>query len=571
MVELCLNEAQRSAINHSSGPALVLAGPGSGKTTVIINRLKLLAEKWQAPQRLLSVTFNKAAALEMKMRYEKKCLSEYEAKIYPNFLTIHSLCYKIIKSTKENSSFQLIEDLNSMASPRKIIGCIYKEINGNTLSQNELDKIISCISRSRNRNIQQNPLDFDPQIRNFEKICRTYENYKADHQCFDYDDLIFKAAEILENNEEIRYQWNLKFDYIQVDEGQDLSMVQFRIIQIICKNTNVFVVADDDQSIYGFRGAEPSCILNFEKYYPSCKKYYLERNYRSGKKIVDLSLGIITKNKIRYEKKLYSEEKENGKICFRHFTRGFYQGKYICNGIIQGRYGNEIGILYRNNISALVIVAFLSKLGYPFEVAGGNEKLLTHWIISDFLKELESAEKLLPLFVFTRNLNCLYNYISRAGFFENCAKICEKRGQDGTIVNGLAEFLFTICNISRNLSELFRVLLAVKESFNKNFSWEDVSKNNFDMDCHITLSTIHSAKGLEYKSVFLIDLIQGEFPGKSSESGVLFEEERRLFYVGITRAKKNLYFTFPEKRGIATENASVFYCEAFRIWKNLKG
>ena len=474
------------------------------------------------------------------------------------------MCYKIIKSTKETEIFQLIEDTNNTINPKQILDYIHREINGNRVTISDLDQILSWISRSRNKIKQDKPLDFEPQVRNFTKIYNAYEAYKKAHNYMDYDDLIFKTAEILTKNNRIKEFWNQKFDYIQVDEGQDLSMVQFQIIKLICANANVFVVADDDQSIYGFRGADPSCILQIENYYPTCVKYYLERNYRSEKTIVDLSCKIVENNTIRYVKKLYSEKNGTGKILFRHFSKGFYQSKYICEEIVSGKCGSEIGILYRNNISALIIAVLLCKIGHPFKIAGGSKNLVTHWMITDFLKSLNSLYNDLRIFFVTKNLEYIYNKISKAGFFENCYTYCENSGQDGRIVNGLSEFLFAICHISFDNAEALSLLSQMKSAFESGVydGWTSGSVHN--TKSIITLTTIHSAKGLEYETVFLIDLMKDEFPGH------LLEEERRLFYVGITRAKKNLYFTYPESRGGKRENASVFYCEALDEWKKMK-
>lgn len=572
---LSLNEAQRAAIQHISGPALVLAGPGSGKTTVIINRLSVLASRFGQPNRLLSVTFNRTATLEMQKRYEKNVLCMSSEVKSPHFSTIHSLCYKIVKETEETAMFQLIEGTNSFTSPKSILNSIYKEINGRFISENDLDKIISWISRSRNARIENYPIIFEPQVRNFAKICSTYESYKMQNNYMDYDDLIFKTFEILQKNKRTREHWNLKFDYMQVDEGQDLSITQFNIIRLLCENSNVFVVADDDQSIYGFRGADPSCILKFEKYFPSCVKYYLERNYRSEKEIVLLSRKIVEKNVVRYGKKLFSEKNETGKIYFRHFASGFYQGKYISEGITQGKYGNEIGILYRNNISALIIMAFLCKSGYPFTIAGGGKNLIMHWIIRDFfeiLKKFISANKsLLDFFLAPKNLIQIYNKISNTGFFEACFAKCESGGQDSRIVNGLSEFLYAVCKISGDSFEYTALLEQIKIALDQGFFESRRLKKEQQLNefTNITLSTIHSAKGLEYETVFLIDLMENEFPGRSSNTGPLLEEERRLFYVGMTRAKRSLYFTYPETRGHKNENASVFYCEALSQWRQI--
>ncbi len=533
--ELRLSTAQSKAANHINGPALVLAGPGSGKTTVIIERISLLTTKVTEPSRLLSVTFSRAAGREMKERYIQK----YPEREVPVFSTVHSLCNTIIKEHEKKSGIVLtrIEGVNNIKG--KIINEIWKHVNPN-ISIPETEEILSLISRKKNTG---DLLRYSIQIKNFDKVYKMYEEYKRNNRLIDFDDMIFYARDLLENNKDLRNKWASKYEYIQVDEGQDLSKAQFDVIRYICGNNNVFVVADDDQGIYAFRGADPSCVLDFEKYYPGCKKYYLEENYRSSGRIVELASKVVNTNKNRYEKNLFTINKRGPKIKFRHCKNISEQAKYVCD-LIKNCKGTS-GVLYRNNLSSILFRLYLSKMDINFKVLGGIVNPPEYMMVKKVLKRIKETEDK-AIFLIPKPDKVFAEYV-KEGFLDIYRSYYETHGKGRVLVEYLYEFICTLCKLCPTYDKCIELL-------DKMCKTDDSSETTF--------TTVHSAKGLEFDDVYIVDLVKYEFPSKDSMKGDLLEEERRLFYVAMTRTRQNLYLVYPETRGFNSEEASIFYEEA---------
>ena len=300
-----LNEQQKQAIAHVKGPALVLSGPGSGKTTVIAARTAyLVMEIGVNPENILTLTFNRAARHEMEHRFTRVFGRDINKKAY--FSTFHSFCNLLVRQyeKRQGRRFKRIEgseDLNS--NKREILRNIYLQINESNINDDQLEDLINEISLVKNKMLKDlNGINF--KTRNFVHIFNAYEEYKRTNLFMDFDDMLTYAYAILNKCPDILMHYKNRYKYIQVDEGQDLSKIQFEILKMLVdpKDCNLFIVADDDQSIYGFRGAEPQYILEVEQKFEGCRLYRLEKNYRSTRNIVDVSSEFIRKNQKRYNK-----------------------------------------------------------------------------------------------------------------------------------------------------------------------------------------------------------------------------------------------------------------------------
>lgn len=527
---------QLKAISHTFGPALVLAGPGSGKTRVIVQRLVNLLKNYPSSQ-ILSLTFSNAASTEMQQRFFALCANNYPS---VHFATIHSLSYSILRKYWPSQTKPVLINTQLVSVMKKI----FYQVNHFCMSDAEVEMLISAISRSRN-NIHFNSQTV--QIKNFTKLCYAYEQYKKKNNFIDYDDMIFYAREILANT--IQLDNSYKYDFVQVDEAQDLTVAQFDIIRKIANRNNIFVVADDDQSIYGFRGAEPACLADFQERATDCVKYYLNDNYRCAPEIVNFSGKIIAKNRNRFAKTPVSKNRNIGKIEILHLKNSLCQAKFVFLTVAECKKSKTFGILYRNNSSALSIAAMLINRNIAFYISGGSCALswdYVNFFIMEYIRNHRMGEK--PQTTFTRIIN--------NGFRNKCIVKRKIYQQDIEAINTAIDCLYTVCCLCTNLDQVRHLIQEVWNVCHTGQNQGDILPNK-----KIYLTTIHSSKGLEYDSVFVLDMMRDEFPGRSSASGKLLEEERRLFYVAVTRAKLNLYLLYPENYGLISREEGLFICE----------
>ncbi|MCX7773261.1 MAG: ATP-dependent helicase [Clostridia bacterium] len=370
-----LNAEQKAAVLHKEGPALVLAGPGSGKTTLITARTAFLALEYGIPlESIMTVTYNKAAQLEMKHRFEHIFGSDIKGQA--QFTTFHSLCYSVIRDyeRRQGNRFKLIESEQggSLHNKQRIIKDLYKEINGGPVNEDELETLQNEIGLVKNRMIKE----FDGlnlQTRNFAALFKAYEEYKRQNLLIDFDDMLSYAYAIFLKCPDILQRYKGRYPYFQVDEGQDLSLIQFEILKLLVssKDSNLFLVADDDQSIYGFRGAEPRYILELNQVYPNLSVFRLEQNYRSSRNIVELSSAFIKGNKRRYEKCHRTENSESQKPQLIRVTDEKGQLDFIEKKLKENqnaRKPKQVAVLYRSNLSSIPIVDRLERAGIPFRL-----------------------------------------------------------------------------------------------------------------------------------------------------------------------------------------------------------
>lgn len=530
-----LDENQEKIVSHIDGPALVLAGPGSGKTTVLIERTIRLARKIKMPQKILCVTFTNAAAREMEKRFlQSQNETDDNFSQTPVFKTVHSFCNEVIKEYERSVGVKYKRIEGNSGEKRKIFKDLYKEINGEDGEEYIIDKL-NDFNKKSNTVLE---------IKGFRKIMASYDIYKNKYCMIDFDDMITIALGILSSAEKnklrIREYFCSRFDYIQVDEAQDLTSEQFAIIEMIGKHGNVFVVADDDQSIYGFRGAAPECLFKFQKNFSDCQTYYLSRNYRSVGNIVDYSCKFIAQNKDRFSKNLYSKNIKGPVPRIKCFKNGIKQAEFVCKEtkkLLKVNKDTKIGVLYRNNISGLLPRAVFVCEGYNLKCGEDFFKTREMDFLDDIISVMRSMERNC---VVVPTPSKMLRTLREEGLSNKLENYCRNSGRNIYYKEILSEFLEFLCMYSGSVKNMVSLLDKIDD------------KNIISRTCNtccVELSTVHSSKGLEYDVVFLIDVVRGEFPGRNATVGKALEEERRLFYVAMTRAKESLYVLYPQRRG----------------------
>ena len=572
-----LNKSQHCAIHHKDGAMLVLAGPGSGKTAVITQRTKNLIEEYNIPPSdILVITFTKAASNEMKERFYL-LMGDRNARV--SFGTFHAVFFTILKSAYNFSSENIIsEDMRYRIMREILSGYMldYKDENefiGNLLGE------IGMIKNSRIdiNNFYSGVCGEDI----FRKIYKEYEARLRKSRLIDFDDMLLYTYELFEQRKDILASWQKKFKYILIDEFQDINRIQYEIMKMLAyPQNNMFIVGDDDQSIYRFRGSRPEIMLNFEKDFPGAKRILLDVNYRCGKYIVETSKNLISHNKERFDKtKVY--------ITFENRRdENMYLIKDIKELVGNGRCFKEFAVLFRTNIQARSLIEQLMSYNIPFKIRDAVPNIYEHWIANDIFTYQRLAMGSHERKDFLQIMNRPKRYISRDSLRHECVEFAawkkefetqpwiaeriEKLECDLKLISQMSPYA-SVNYIRRgigydgflkeyakyksiNEEELSDMLDEIQESAAayKTFAeWhEHIKKYTSELKNHaksheeetdaVTLSTFHSSKGLEYRNVYLIDVNEGIVPYKKAILEKDIEEERRLFYVGMTRAKEKL-------------------------------
>lgn len=608
---------QIDAINHFKGPALVLAVPGSGKTTVILNRIINLIENHDVlPKNILSITFSKSQGLDMERRFLKS---------FPNlkgqitFKTIHAFCYEIVKNYMKikNIKKTLIEGdekINKSTLLKRYFFSMYEQ----KLLDDIIKDFFSLYDFTKNKMI-----DFEDYVRKNKfisnrllllKLYKAYENLKLEYNFIDFNDLLYLANKYISEDKNLLSSIKKRYKFFSVDEAQDTSMLQFEIIKkIVYPENNLFVVADDDQSIYSFRGAEPKNLLEFKKFYKDSKIFIMNHNFRSTKNIIEISNKLISKNKNRYQKNPICTCSDNSKIMLFRVKNAHIQMRKLLELIKQLKKDESVGILYRNNISSIYVANyflendvdfFVKENGFDFylnkilldinnilqfsqnqtdlEIFKRIYFKLNAYIKKDFISKLKYKsydENILDALLDLDDLNSFYlkKFNALRNNFKMLKKLSMKYKID-FIVNelGYGEYLENYDEIQKlNSNLMIDILKYISSNLN---SYDDFLQRLKDIkeklkdanksSSNISISTIHSAKGLEYDHVFLLDLVDGEFPQKNILNAMdssLLEEERRLFYVAITRAKKTLTLFTIKTRNEKEVDTSIFYEELKKL------
>ncbi len=579
-----LTEAQNTASLHHIGPALTLAIPGSGKTTLLLHRLINLVTKYSVnPNQILTLTFSKASANDMSQRYE----SQFGHLNYRfQFMTIHKFAYSIYRNYLKHTgkSMQLLDD---GARRFQILNDIYKKRHHETLTEDDFDTLTNHIGLIYNLKLTRDDQpNFNFQWPDIFDMTEDYHRYKKDHDLFDFDDMLLSAIKLLQKTPKLLEQVRATYPFIQVDEAQDTSKLQFELIELLLGAThNLFLVADDDQSIYGFRGAFPTYLLEFPSKYSDAKLYYLADNFRSDANIVETASSIISKNKQRFDKSMRPHHPAALKPVVRLFDDLTGRNDYLAEQL-KNTDGTK-ALLFRNKVSALSIIDLLERHGLNFQIKEAPLREFNHWMLEDLIAFFTLALIPQDLDSFTRIAFKMNGFISRemlnhvkanhrgrsvfsilvnAPFLQDYQTRTQERLQSQfEILKSLrpydalhfietelgyldyiktnAQRLGLSTNYARTRLDAFKAIAKpLRTGFdfiNRIATLKVFLQENFNNASEsIILSTIHGSKGLEYDAVFMIDVNPQIFPGfKATESDAL-EEERRLFYVGMTRAKK---------------------------------
>ncbi|MCF6464796.1 ATP-dependent helicase [Clostridium sp. Cult2] len=593
-----LSKEQKKAISHIKGPALVLAVPGAGKTTVLIHRTaNLILNKNVSPEKILSITFSRASAKDMKYRFNN--IYGDISHVPVHFSTIHSFTYSLIReyAFKNKNRYTLIEDNSKKMNKINLLKDIYFSVNKDYITEEKLESLINSIGYIKNMLITTKDflLEFKLDIDNFDHIFNTYENYKKTNNLIDFDDMLTLSLEILKKDNYLLDKYRNRYEYIQVDEGQDTSKAQLEIIKTLAHpKNNLFIVADDDQSIYGFRGAYPQGLFEFSRIYKDSKIFYMEQNYRSSKNIVSLSNKFIKKNTLRYNKNVFTENQYIEPINIVKVNNLEEEYQYIIEQLKEINNHNDTAILFRNNISAIGIIESLERNNIPFYMKDANIKFFNHWLVQDIINffllsydntDIQSFEKIyfkMNGFISKKQINYIktlnsnksvfdrllslpgikgfyknnfldlklnFKRLSKLKPYEGIYHIEKKLGYEDYLRESCMKFGHTMDSL-RTILEYLKIIayrtVDLKKFIRRLKYLEYLCIQSKNVREGITLSTVHSAKGLEFKRVYIIDLIDGDFPTINSidafKKGNIesLEEERRLFYVGMTRAKKHL-------------------------------
>mgnify|MGYP000929151662 FL=1 len=602
-----LNKNQAKAVAHIDGPCMVLAGPGSGKTRIISQRIvSMVLDHGIPPTRILAISFTKASSLEMKKRTLAYGKDDRLNKV--SFGTFHSSFFRILRRYAGVSLEDLLLDLDRF----KLVRSILKYLKISNYNDDDVLDLLNEISLVKNELVDYRDYDsqsFEQEI--FQKAYRLYEDEKKRHGKIDFDDMLIQAYDLLNNDPAILSIVRQVFKYILIDEFQDINRVQFELIRLIAgQENNLFIVGDEDQSIYGFRGARPDFMLEFDQYFPSARHILLDTNYRSSKDIVDLSLGLIKKNKKRHPKDLKAFSKDPARISYIYPKDTDDEARLVADQIFD-RVGSQKGadygdfaVIYRTNRQARAFVdAFMDKR-IPFILKDAPKTIYDHWVSLDIIAYLRIAMEIGSGGDWARVINKPFRYISKKSLakaeasmdFLDCLlndedikdfqkKNLEELYIDLNYVRGLSpqygisyirttldydRYILDYCHERRiksqqiveildelevaagpyrTILDFFKHIDQVREEVKKNADKTAGSSLATSADKGVVLTTMHSSKGLEFDNVYIVGVNEGIVPYQLGDDSKLdIEEERRLLYVAITRAKRFLVISSPLKR-----------------------
>ena len=615
-----LNPMQRQAVQTTEGPLLLLAGAGSGKTTVLTNRIAFLVERGVRPFNILAITFTNKAAKEMKERVALMLDDPKDIWIS----TFHSACVRILRQEIKSLGYESKFTIYDSADSQKLMKQILKEMN---LDEKlfPVKTVLNEISLQKNElkgpNEYADVVQNDFRLRKIAEIYTVYQKKLRASNALDFDDLLFQTCQLFTQYPGILEKYQNRFKYIHVDEYQDTNTAQYRMVRLLSrKHKNICVVGDDDQSIYGWRGANIRNILDFEKDFPGAAVLKLEQNYRSTKTILEAANSVIKNNRKRKEKELWTQNETGKKINYYKSDTDLDEAKFVADTIIsrkeEGAENKDFSVLYRANSQSRPIEDRLVKQGIPYRIFGGVrfyeraevKDILAYLKIiynplddisikrvinvprrgigNDTVSKLEAyaAETGLPFIRALSGAAGVFSAASRIAKIKDFVDLIESLSALAasepvtTIVNSLLERTKYIeeLNTGNSQDEAKERAANVMELLTKAAEFEsqaeDPSLEAFleevalvaDIDNFaegqdaVTLMTMHSAKGLEFKNVFIVGFEEGVFPGSkaafsSDENGM--EEERRVCYVAITRAKENLYISSAVQRRMFDKTA----------------
>ena len=602
------NPSQREAVTFGEGPLLVLAGPGSGKTFTITQRiLYLIHEKQIPPQKLLVITFTREAAVSMRQRFLQ--ISPQHTTV--NFGTFHSCFYQILLRSGRVSPGNILNEKQK----KELIYPVLKKIKAhNALSTTDLPELaknlLTAIGYYKNTGDLQSSMDRLPEDwkNDFAQVYSGYEEARKRIRGLDFDDMLKECEELLQKDDALRAYWQNLFSYILIDEFQDINYRQYCIVRLLAqKHKNVFAVGDDDQAIYGFRGAKPACMKQFVQEF-GAKQIILSTNYRSHQDIVEASLAVIAENSDRFPKNLEPCEanrrhlgkmdKKNYHVRIREFSGAKEQLQFLMRQLKDRTEGETYGILFRTNLAMQSVAAGLTREGIPFSIKEHGKNIYDHFIVQDILAYLRIAQGTAARADYLRVVNKPFRNISREAFggevslqalehyyadlmrqteagylrsaydavrllrrqmefvkntdlklavwflrkacgYENYLQQRQRMEQTEEWME-ILDFITEEAGQYKTLREWQEAQEVYREQLQKENEHHPKKGREESADCQIRLLTVHASKGLEFDHVWIPDCNEKTFPHGNVQDTEHLEEERRIFYVAMTRAKKNL-------------------------------
>ncbi len=582
------NNSQIQAINHFKGPCMVLASAGTGKTAVITRRTqKLITEHGVNPSNILVITFTKAAATEMKQRFMQMMQQEHTR---VTFGTFHAVFFMVLKVAYHFDASNIIPEEQRYQLMRQIVASHHLDYR----DENEfVGNLLGEISKVKNNRIAlENYYSSQCGEAVFRQIYKEYDRYMKQNRRLDFDDMLLYTYELFDQRPDILQAWQNKYQYILIDEFQDINQLQFDIIRMLASpQNNLFVVGDDDQSIYRFRGSKPEIMLKFPQEYPGCAAILLDTNYRCDQNIVDGAMNLIRHNKERFEKEIHAAKGAQEPIRYLSFKNQKEQNLFLIKSIEdvvrEGGSFSEFAVLFRTNTQPRLLIEQLMEYNIPVRMKDQIPNIYEHWIARDLLTYIRIAAGSRKRADFLQIMNRPKRYIGRDSLcepevaFDEWIKMYDEQPW---IADRIEQLLYDLKMIKtmnpyaainyirrgigyeeylreyaqyRSISaeDLIDILDELQESakgYKSYTEWVDhiatytqemkrLMEKRMQAKEAVTLATFHSAKGLEFDRVFLVDVNEDVIPYKKAVLDKDIEEERRLFYVGMTRARNRLY------------------------------
>ena len=589
---LKLNPQQEAAVRRTEGPVLLLAVPGSGKTTALLARVgNLLYCHDVPPEEILTVTYTVAATADLRRRFARTFGEEYASRL--EFRTINGMCARIIRQFEQLTGRQAFQLVSDEADSARLVREAWRTCNRGFPTDSELEEARTRIAYCKNAMLSDEDIEELEDGEQFFQLFDAYRSLLLKNRLMDYDDQMVYGLKILRSQPALLQAWQDKYRYFHVDEAQDTSKIQHAIIALLAsRSRNLFLVGDEDQSIYGFRAAFPQALLTFEEDWPGAETLFLETNYRSVGTIVRAADNFICLNRDRRPKSMTTPNPKGDPVVRKHVARRWSQYPYLAE---QAALGQPLAVLYRNHESALPLIDLLQKQGTPYRCRGQKGGFFTHPTVRDAVDILRYSTRQDDAELFSK----LY-YKFRCGMTRELAEQTVKQGkkQPGKPLFALAAALCHEDWLRQRLEGLYTLLCLLPEDpapqalsrvfedmgyreylKNKNADegkldilmalarqnprqedfllrlqqLEALVQDGREEDCPVVLSTIHGSKGLEYDRVVLLDVVDGVLPqdtcSATEEGRRQLEEERRLFYVAMTRARNRLEILCCRDRG----------------------
>lgn len=615
------NKEQKEAIMHRDGPAMVLAGPGAGKTYVITNRVKALIDEYGVkPEQILVVTFSKAAAVEMKERFE---MMTGGRRLPVRFGTFHSVFFQILRLAYHY-------EVKDIATPALKYRFLEETLNETGYEVDDKKEFLSDIEKEISR-VKGEGIEIDCYFSSacsaeiFQKMYRGYQEKLQRHCCLDFDDMVVYTYQLLKEREDIRRRWQAQFRYLLIDEFQDINRLQYETVCMLAEpENNLFIVGDDDQSIYGFRGAKPGIMLSFPKRFPDTKQIVLGVNYRCSDEIMKAAERLIGKNNERYEKHIVANKGKEQPVHMKKCENLPDEAEKIVAQIQmyqkEGIAYQEMAVLFRTNMQMRLLAGKLMEHGVPFTMRENLPNLFDTWMAKDIMCYLQLALGNRSREKFLKIANRPVRYLSRTAFTESEVSFDKLRAyyavknqewMEERIWNfeydlknlaslspyaaihfirkgiGYDEFLKTYADERNvNADDWFDVLDEMQEmardkksipeflSFVENYGdtleeiRQEQKKQQVKEEPGVSLMTMHASKGLEFPVVFVPTLNEDIVPYRKAVQEGNLEEERRMLYVAMTRAKTYLHLSFVKERFHKEAEPSPFLYEISPALKN---